>query len=299
MTKIRKNSRGAVCAAMLVVGLIVLIVGIAFSVKLAVFNSNSATVEATIVEIYTYYNDDSTEHRVFVSYEVDGVTYSHRELGSYSSSMREGKTVKIKYNLDNPNEIMSKSSVFIPVILLPLGGIFMGLAIWQLTIIRKRRGMSRRLLKNGVKVLAVVVSIDPDLTTSVNGRYPYSTALCRYDDKGRTIDFRSESGAMNGKLFPGDRVAVYFDAADPTQYCVDLKDVVKGNGYIPPVQQTYGAAAGQVESGLDGIIWSDDTSVPNGGTDYGATTQNTDYAPPINTSADGYKLPDGDDDLFD
>lgn len=51
---------------------------------------------------YTYY--------VFVKYTVDGTEYES-ELGEYQSSYREGDSIEVKYNPDNPSEIQSTSTL--------------------------------------------------------------------------------------------------------------------------------------------------------------------------------------------
>jgi len=48
---------------------------------------------------------DKTDYHVWVSYTVDGESYQS-ELGSYSSSMKKGDEVAIRYNPENPNDIV-------------------------------------------------------------------------------------------------------------------------------------------------------------------------------------------------
>jgi len=52
--------------------------------------------------------DENDDHVVYVSYTVDGKDYES-QLGEYSASMSEGKSIEIQYNTENPAEIISAS----------------------------------------------------------------------------------------------------------------------------------------------------------------------------------------------
>ena len=88
--KISKN----VFLVLLVVGLLLLIIGIAFSLKMLIFDkAGKNTTYATITEL----QDSSTT----VKYTVNNKTYIKR-YNSYSSSFYIGKKIKIYYNKVNP-----------------------------------------------------------------------------------------------------------------------------------------------------------------------------------------------------
>ena len=88
--KISKN----VFLVLLVVGLLLLIIGIAFSLKMLIFDkAGKNTTYATITEL----KDSSTT----VKYTVNNKTYIKR-YNSYSSSFYIGKKIKIYYNKVNP-----------------------------------------------------------------------------------------------------------------------------------------------------------------------------------------------------
>ena len=79
---------------LLVVGLVLLIIGIAFSLKMLIFDkAGKNTTYATITEL----KDSSTT----VKYTVNNKTYIKR-YNSYSSSFYIGKKIKIYYNKVNP-----------------------------------------------------------------------------------------------------------------------------------------------------------------------------------------------------
>lgn len=83
---------------------------------------------------------DDYEHHVFVKYTYNGETYSEKEYGNYDSSMKEGDTVFLYINPEEPDAFKSDPSgsiifmiIGIVIILAGIGGI--GYNIYQ-----KKRG---------------------------------------------------------------------------------------------------------------------------------------------------------------
>ena len=122
----------------------VLLFGIAFLAFFLLFNKavpdNYVETTATITRIdeeKTPFYDETDgidasdyEYHVFVEYSYNGETYSEKEYGAYSSSMKEGDTVLLYLNPDDPEEFMSDPSgdfvfviVGIVVILIGAGGL--------------------------------------------------------------------------------------------------------------------------------------------------------------------------------
>lgn len=91
-----------------VVATIIALVAIVFGVYLTFFQSKgfvktTATI-VSIVELPSSSPDDSPDFDVTVKYTADGKEYTEK-LGSYSPSYKEGKTIDILYNPDNPSQI--------------------------------------------------------------------------------------------------------------------------------------------------------------------------------------------------
>ncbi len=80
--------------------------------------------EGIIVEIrdcgYNF-STESNDYKVFVTYEVEGVTYAHILYNEYNSFMDEGDTVTVLYNLNDPNNITSPGGKYLPYIFLGVG----------------------------------------------------------------------------------------------------------------------------------------------------------------------------------
>lgn len=84
---------------------------------------------------------DDYEHRVFVEYTYNGVIYSEKEYGNYVSSMKEGDTVRLYIDPDDPESIMSDPAgafvyliIGIVIILAGIGGLGFNI------IYKKKRG---------------------------------------------------------------------------------------------------------------------------------------------------------------
>jgi len=69
--------------------------------------------QAVISHIASEYDatDGSTDYTVYVTYTVDGKEYTDIPLDSYHAGMNEGDTVAIKYNPNNPSEIITAGSL--------------------------------------------------------------------------------------------------------------------------------------------------------------------------------------------
>ena len=101
---------------LLVVGLLLLIIGIAFSLKMLIFDkAGKNTTYATITEL----KDSSTT----VKYTVNNKAYIKR-YNSYSSSFYIGKKIKIYYNKVNPYKSYIANLQYLILILPGIGLLF-------------------------------------------------------------------------------------------------------------------------------------------------------------------------------
>jgi len=118
----------------IIVGLIFLIAGVFGQVNNTKFMKTAVETQAMITDIdvitkYDRFEDEvSEQHNVYVEFEVDGVKYSG-ELDSYHTGMRVGKTTKIYYQADNPNDFKSAGSSIIWIIFAVIGGVISAVGI--------------------------------------------------------------------------------------------------------------------------------------------------------------------------
>ena len=118
----------AVAFILLGLGILALTVGTA-----TIFKQNRfSDAEAVITGIDAGYDmsEDRYYYTVYVEYSVDGTEYSG-VLGYYEDSFEEGRTVAIKYNPENPGEIVEASSGF-SIYLIVIGAAFAAVGTFAL-----------------------------------------------------------------------------------------------------------------------------------------------------------------------
>lgn len=125
----------------MLVGIIMLVVAFFIYKDSTRFYKTAEKTEATIeyIDKYREYNSTSkknkTRHDVYISYYTsEGEYYDNVRISYYSSSMKEGKSITVYYDPDDPSDVRVKAgSNFAIWILLGMGGIFtligVGLAI--------------------------------------------------------------------------------------------------------------------------------------------------------------------------
>lgn len=205
----------AIGAIMLVVEIIL---GVVFSNKKQIMELS----EAVITEIYEY----GDEHVVYVDYQFDGEFYSHKSLGYYSSSMREGDYTEIYVNPQNPDDIMGKNASNVGLFVVGLnGGTFflIGGGGLMYRYLRKRR--NKRLFREGKRMYGVIDVIDRDLMVSVNNEHPfYAMVAVRDEYSGKEKYYKSEHfwEDVADTIKVGDSAIVYMDPKDDSKYFVDV-----------------------------------------------------------------------------
>lgn len=132
----------------------VLIFGIAFfafSLKsIKPVPENYVEIKATITRIEeelspTYDKSDGLgpddyEYTVFVKYEYNGETYSEKEYGNYDSSMKEGDTVLLYIDPDEPDDFMSDPAGDFVFVIVGIVVILVGIGGLGINIYKKKRG---------------------------------------------------------------------------------------------------------------------------------------------------------------
>lgn len=210
----------------LAVGLILAGIGVGWLVNSINVSNKALTTTAVITEIDTYRDSDGDRHHnVYISYEVDGVTYDDVRLGEYSSSMYEGKEIEIKYLEDKPGK--PYASLWMGPIMLMIMGLIFGLVGgvgFFATLKNKIQG--KKLIAEGRCLQATVESIDWNRNYRVNGQSPY-VIICTYKDEFSNTVYRFKSGNIwydpSIKLPVGSLVDVYVDPQDYSKHYVDTE----------------------------------------------------------------------------
>jgi hypothetical protein len=171
----------------------------------------------------------TTEHDVYVTYTVDDVEYKHVKISSYTSSMVEGKTIRLYYDPQDPRDIRHKetSETAVPL-MIGVGSVFVivGLAI-PLSI-----GLSghkiTKLMKTGIRCQAEEICIEENRNVRVNGKHP-CVLYCRALDPRDNNLKEFKSGNCYEDLYEYDinNVDIYLDPNNINKYYVDLKGAIK------------------------------------------------------------------------
>lgn len=188
---------------------------------------NMTAAEAEIVRITTERGiDNNTDYRVYIAFDVDGEEHI-TEIGTYMSSYRVGKIIKIYYDNDNPDRVVVGADYGISIFICAFGFIF--IAVGSLSLIKEHRAY-KRYLNNSRTVYATYTKVGINGNYSVNGHNPY-VVLCEWTDPvdGKVYDFVSP----NLWFDPTDLIAcrnitsfpVQIDSEDPSYYKVDISSL--------------------------------------------------------------------------
>lgn len=209
------------------VAILFITVGVVLKVNSDSFMAIAEKTTGTITEIEVYYTKDSDgdrvrRHRVYVEYIVDGERYENR-LDSYNSTMREGGSVTVYYDPDNPTRISSGGSSVSTFIMIGLGGIF--LVVDVIIIVRLVSANKKRnsLIKNGTAYTGTIIDVRVITNIKVNGRHPYR-ADCEVINPltQERFLFSSQNVYKDIRNMIDAPVVVYMDDTDPSNHHVDI-----------------------------------------------------------------------------
>ena len=203
----------------IIFALIFIGVGVYLSVRELEFVNGGTKTQATIVDIETYRDSDGDlNHRVYVTYTVDGSVYGGR-LDTYTSSMRVGNTVPIYYMTDNPSEFTyAKLNFLFPVIFILCGVLVLVLAIIPTVSDAKRNKKLKLLKESGRRITAIVEDVQLTGVTVMGRR---QTKIVLRDEQGK-IYKKKFLPTYTQYISVGDEIFVYVDYENPENYAIDI-----------------------------------------------------------------------------
>ena len=87
---------------------------------------HSAKTMAIISSISEYHNQKGEKKRkVYVDYEVDGVSYDHVYLNEYSSNFYTGKEITLIYDAENPTKIATPARQIVSYVMFGFGSVLL------------------------------------------------------------------------------------------------------------------------------------------------------------------------------
>lgn len=203
----------------IIFALIFIGVGVYLSVRELEFVNGGTKTQATIVDIETYRDSDGDlNHRVYVTYTVDGSVYGGR-LDTYTSSMRVGNTVPIYYMTDNPTVFTyAKFNFLFPVIFILCGVLVLVLAVIPIISDAKNNKKLKFLKENGRRITAIVDDIQLTGATVMGRR---QTIIVCHDEQGKIYKKKFlPTGTENVSM--DDEISVYVDYENSENYAIDI-----------------------------------------------------------------------------
>ena len=124
-----------------IIGLIFIIVGTVICLKTFDYRDKvETTAEITAFESYQEYvhGEMRIRHKTHIIYDVEDRSYTN-VVEMYSSSWKVGDEIEIYYDIDNPQDVGSKSTDLVLLVIPCLGLIFLALGSITLLVSRKKQ----------------------------------------------------------------------------------------------------------------------------------------------------------------
>lgn len=126
----------------------------------------------------------------------------------------------------------------VSVLLFCVGALFVAMGIYGIVSTIKGRANRGSLSACGQKCSGVIVKIEPDYSTTLNGRHP-EIAVCHVVDSytGEPFEVRSTGYMSDLSQYLMKEVDVYIDRYDRTKYFVDIEKLAGVAPYVPENNQ--------------------------------------------------------------
>lgn len=221
------------CGIFGIVGVILIIVSICLMASGMKFEETAVEITGTISYIEIYWDSDGDRHhQVYVDYDYQGREFTDVRLGTYSSSMYEGKEITLKVDPENPRNVKTPhSSMIAGIILAVMGLVFVLIGIVPAVLGIRKAAKKKELLQQGRYIYAVIERVDLNYNYCVNGRHPY-VVYCNYQDEYSGVTYKFKSDNLWTDPYPhlqhGSNVRVYVDGQDYSKYYVDVEGSLQG-----------------------------------------------------------------------
>lgn len=219
------------------VGIIFFIVGVIFLIVLLIFNyndkkfiNNSVKVIGVIEDIRVDYGIDDETYDVYISYK-DLNGQMHRGKSNYSSNlMNVGDKIDVYYDINNPSSFKVKPDDFFNYIFLGMSSLFIILGSFLLILPIMKKNQNKKLLKNGIRLVATINSVIIDNRYQVNGKSPYVIYASFiyhdlvYEAKSNNIWYNAEFIVNNYNI---KELPIYIEVNNPKKYYLDTSELEK------------------------------------------------------------------------
>lgn len=137
----RANGKRVVFLIFSIIGLIFMVVGTVICLK--VFDYSDKVETTAIITDFESYQEyvngrTHTRHKTHITYDVEGRSYTNI-VQMYSSSWNVGDEIEIYYDIDNPQNVGSKDTDWVLLVIPCLGLLFFCLGMITLLVSRKKQ----------------------------------------------------------------------------------------------------------------------------------------------------------------
>ena len=212
----------------LLVTLVILIIGlglISYGTYLfyvdKVLSKVSIEINATIKEV----NYDTTPNKITIYYDVKGTRYEN--IIEYNDEVTVNDKIPIKYNKNNPQNLIPEEKSILALILVLSSAIFLIIGLSNLLTILIKKCHIAFLKKNGILINVDIEGFYINTNAKmINGRHPYKLrASCINSNNGIKYVFESENiyDDANRKLsnYTEKTIPVYLNKKNTYDYYLD------------------------------------------------------------------------------
>ncbi len=210
------------------IGLVFFIAGLVCGISQKMFLDRAKITEAEISLVDIYYDNDGSECvDVYVTYTVDDVEYSMKELNIRNSDMHEGETIEIYYDTKNPDKMQAISTGY--TYMWGFGGVGLGIMLFGgfFIAIYVRNGAIK---KNGYMKKMPVKMVDVCYPIQTGGRMARRVICYNPNPKLDELnEYRSHLiwDDVVDSIDCDDLIPVYIDKNNPKKYFMDVDEYEK------------------------------------------------------------------------
>ena len=181
----------------------------------------SVEINATVKEL----NYDTTPNKLTIYYDVKGTKYEN--VIEYDDEVTVNDKILIKYNKNNPQNIIPEDKNILSLILVLSSAIFLIIGLSELLIIIKNKCHIASLIKKGILINVDIEGFYINTNAKmINGRHPYKLrASCINANNGIKYVFESENiyDDINRSLalYKEKTIPVYLNKKNTYDYYLD------------------------------------------------------------------------------
>ncbi len=225
MKKKRNVAALITCIIIILFGSIFVGIGLLIKINNDKFIENSVPIKAQITNIeHIILDDGESQYITYVTFEYEGITYSHVKLGYYSNNLLVGQDIDIYFNT-NTKTIRSKDGFnLILGILIGIGAVIISIGFFIFIISLFTKQSNADLKASGIKYTGVVEYFEYNSDVDYSG-YTSTVFYCTYKDKTGVNQFVKSSSVLTNPAYtlpPGYNVDIYVNPKNPSRYFVDV-----------------------------------------------------------------------------